>query len=290
MTEPRDILEALFVGDDADRAQIAEAGRAAAEDAELRALFDGLARVDRELGGDFEARFGEAWFLDSLDAMLAEESAATPDAEPEQEHEAPVVVLSERRRFAAGAVVFAAAAAVLLTLGPFGRPAPEEFQARSAARTDAGGYATPSVEVFCVKRTAEGIEFVGTERAELATVRCALDHEIKLAVRNPDARLRYAAFVGLGEDGTPLWYGPSPAATSAIAVPQTDELQPIGETIRLDVNHSPGSVRLVGIFAENALDFAEFERLVERHGAALRDGEVVVPAGMVVRQTFEVTP
>lgn len=282
MTEPRDILEALFVGDEVERALVSQTAQAARNDDEVRELFDRLAVADRETGGDFEVRFGEAWFLDSLDTMLAEEEA---------EHEQKVVSLDSRRaRFAP--LILAAAAAVALGFGVLGsdmlNELEPEFQARSAATIQARTYLEPSVELFCVKRTGNDVEFIGTEQAELATVRCAIDQEIKIAVRNPDERLRYAAFFGVSDSGL-YWYGPSPAAPAAIEVRASKELRPIGETIRLDVNHEPGTVRLVGVFAEEPLEFSELEEWTTANAQKLSDGEVAITRGVVVRQTFEVT-
>ncbi len=289
MNEPRDILQALFVGDDVDGAAVTRAAEAARGDDEVRALFDKLAVTDRELGGDFEARFGEAWFLESLDTMLAEETADKEDSEKEDNK----VVSLDSRRAKFAPMLMAAAAALAVGLGLVGyqnlRTPEPEFQPRSATVDKPRIYEMPSVEVFCVERTDQGVEFVGSEQAELATVRCAVGQEIKLAVRNPDPRLRFAAFLGIADDHTLHWYGPSPASPAAFAAPTTSELKPVGETIRLDVNHEPGTVRVVGVFVEDPLDFLALEKWTATNANALRDGSVEVPRGVMVRQTFEVT-
>lgn len=286
MNEPRDILEALFVGDDVENASLVAAAHAAADDGEVRALFDELALVDREVGGDFEARVGEAWFLDSLDTMLAEEQDSG------QQDELPDNVVQLSTWQSRIPVALAAAAAIALAFVTLGGQElqPDEFQSRSVVSPKKHDYDMPTVEVFCVKRTDAGVEFVGSEQSELATVQCGVDEEIKLAVKNPDERLRYAAFFGVADDNSLHWYGPSPAVTGAVSVPTSTELRPIGETIRLDVNHEPGTVRVIGMFAETPLDFAEVDEWTKTRVNELRDGQPEFERGVVVRQTFEVTP
>lgn len=283
MSEPRDILEALFVGDDVPDAEVLQAMHAGQTDASVRALFDELALVDRELGGDFEARAGDLCFFTALDTMLAEEAEA--------ELQDNVVSLESRR--SRGAVWLAAAAVVAIgfagVLLQERDPVDTQFQPRSATTLKPHDYAMPAVEVFCVQRDEGHVEFVGNEQSELATVHCAIDEEIKLAVRNPDLRLRYAAFVGIGADDSLYWYGPSPAAPQALAIPSERTLTPIGETIRLDVNHDPGTVRVIGVFAERPLDFADVEKWTAANTARLRDGNLSLEQGVVVRHTFEVT-
>lgn len=281
MAEPRDIFEALFIGDDVDQGEIAASMRATQSDDELRGLFDALAYADREVGGDFEARAGEAMFLAALDDMLEEEQSQK------------VVSLADRRRPAPArwAVAAAAVLAVGASLVMFARPSEPEFQARSAATGEAKKYETPAVEVFCVERDDAGeVTFRGAESSELATVTCPVGSEVKFATRNPDGRLGYVALVGVADDGTPRWYGPSPAAPDALSVPAGSDLAPLGETIRLDVNHDPGTVRVVGIFSEKPMSWSDVETWTKENAGALRDGKLTVADGAVVRMTFEVTP
>lgn len=302
MSKPRDIevLEALFVGDEVDGTSIARAAEAAREDDELRGLFNRLALADREVGGDFEAKAGGAWFLESLDDMLADE---------EQANSVKVVQFPRRRLDTMQAL--AAAAVALLTLGGvafYGALEAEryfsaawdaqqkrqmagsrDFQPRSAALSPTT-YEMPSVEAFCVQRDGDSVKFVGAAQSEFATVRCGLDSEFKLAVRNPDSRLGYGAFIGISDDDSVYWYGPSPAEQDAITVPTTQELSPIGETIRLGVNHEAGSVRLIALFTEEPMKWGPLTGWMNEHNGKLRDGDLEVPGGVVVRQTFEVTP
>ena len=293
MNEPRDIeiLQALFVGDDVEDAELVRAVRGSEDDEAFRATYDELAFADRALGGDLEARVGEALFLDALDQMLDEEA----DASPQGETSAHVVSLDDYRTERPVQMWVAAAALAFLSIGTLvqteQRQATErpEYQARSAASVDEPEYEEPSFEVFCVQRDGDEVSFVGQRESEFATVRCSRDAEIKLAVRNPDPDLRYAAFFGIANDNTLYWYGPSPAAANAVPVDTTRELRPIGETIRLAVNHEPGVVRVVGIFAEQPITFERVRRYIGSNMWQLRDGQLTVDRGTVVRQTFEVS-
>lgn len=283
MNRPRDIevLEALFVGDDVERQDVVRVADHAAQDAELRGVYNRLALVDETIGGDFEQEFGEALFLEALDDMLAEEEQSN------------VVVLEDRRRARRPIEAWLAAAALValafgaLASGEMRRQSPE-FQARSAVAAAQSQYDNPRLEVFCVERDQGEVRFRGQRESEFATVECPVDAEIKLAVRNTDHNLRYAAFFGIGPDNTLYWYGPSPAAAEEFALTDSDELQSVGETIRLQVNHQPGTVRVIGLFAETPLPWDRVRRWSGMNALQLRGGDLELERGTVIRQTFEV--
>lgn len=284
MVEPHDIFEALFVGDDVEPSALADAMAAGREDRELRARFNELALADRALGGDFEARSGEAMFLGALDAMLSEEA----------EEQAPQPISLDEHRARRSTPRWALAAVALIAVGAtvvlFGNePADDEFQARASVASTRD-YVAPQVEVFCVERDANGeVTFRGAEESALATVRCPIGAEIKLAVRNADAELRFVAlFASQGQDLR--WYGPTPVAPEPIAIHHGDAPLPVGETIRLDVNHEPGTVRVVGVFTEKPMAWQQLQTWASTRSAELWDGPLTVSDGIAVRTTFEVEP
>ena len=133
------------------------------------------------------------------------------------------------------------------------------------------------------------MKFTGRNESEFATMRCPVDAEVKFAVQNLDVNLRHVAFFGIADDNTLYWYGPSPAAPDSVTIGHGSELQPVGETIRLDVNHTPGTVRVVGLFSERPTEWSDVRSFVAGNVASLRDGRLTMSDGMVVRQTFEVS-
>lgn len=287
MTERADIehlIDRMFAGDDAKPEEVVVVASALGSDEDARAYYGQVARVDAELGGDFEARFGEAWFLAGLDEMLAEEQAA--NAQPSEL--APGLVAANTNR---PVQMWAAIAALVMFsfAGVLTRTAQtDEFQARSAVQPVAKKYESPELAVFCVERDGESVRFRGADDFEFGTVRCPRDAEIKLAARSLDDRLRWGSFFGVASDGTIYWYGPSPASPTAVAVEVAPRIRPLGETIRLGVNHARGTVRVVGIFSENPLDWPSVEKIARRNVASLRDGALEIENAMVVRKTFEV--
>ncbi|MFP4600012.1 MAG: hypothetical protein ACLFVJ_17275 [Persicimonas sp.] len=287
-------LEALFVGQTHEEAFGEISAQAVqkhlADCAACRRLYDGLALADRQLAdrqladgdhepvsSDFEAAFGEAAFSAALDDLLAEEAAenATRDSS--------VVDFSERSaqsgqsdRPAPPMRLYAAAAAVLLIgvsgwmiLGSdiFGThtTGEDEFQARSATNANANGpVEQPELELFCAQRTSEGVNFTGKEDAPLGLISCPLDAELKLAYRNTATQLRYAAFFGVDQTGKIYWYGPTPSDGAPLEIEPSATVEPVGESIRLAVNHRPGRIRVVGVFASDPIRFSELRRGLDK--------------------------
>ncbi len=295
---PNALLEAWFLGErDVAPADVAAAGDAISRDAQLAERFDSLALADRALQDsdeptDFERDFGRAWFDASLDAMLAEEREEQDDSHGGKTDN--VVQLRPRKQPIAA---WASAAAVLLmgafTLTQAPTVAPPAFQARTAAvagwqpRPDA-----PKLMAFCVERQAGEVVFNGPDEAPFGVVACPNDAELKLAVEKPGDTWKWAAFFGVYEDGTVLWYGPTPVAPKPVALDSTQDLQPIGESIRLGVNHKPGPVRVHALFTTEPVDFDQLEKWVGTHAPELFDNAMIVePAvGTTGTQLFEVKP
>ena len=314
-------LEALFV--EQDRAKAFEevdawqVHRHVADCEACRRQYDGLALTDRllEHRGDapcelprsnFEASFGEASFMGALDQMLEEEQA---DSGPQAAGgDAGVVDLpTERSRRMQLSSRIGLAAAVLLVAGaswyafnnvpntPNNAASNDsQFQARSAATAhDHGLTDAPAIEIFCAERTPDGVEFTGTKDAPFGLLTCPADAQIKLAYKNQSPELRYAAFFGVDQHGRIYWYGPTPADMNPVSVEESSQFEPFGESIRLQVNHEPGPVRVVGLFAGEPIDFPALERATDQVDAQeLFRGEKpdeLMAHGILTSSTFEVT-
>lgn len=298
------LLEELFLEERSDPSEegVVEAARAISEDESLRGRFDRMALADRALGGnedepgDFERAFGRALFDARLDAMLAEEEAdnVVPLRSPtprETDHRQP----PEERRPARPVAAWVSAAAVLVvsSFAYFGvQQLPEpEFQARTAAASDwTPRTESPRVIAFCVERSGGDVRFSGPDDAPFGVVSCPVDGELKLAIRNEGQPRSHVAFFGVHEDGSLEWYGPSPADPSPVSVEPAEGIVPVGETIRLNVNHHPGAVRIHALFTDEPVDFPALRQWVEGRGPVLFDHAMVVePAvGDTDSQLFEI--
>jgi len=274
---------------------VSESGRA-------RAYFDRLAVAARAVSGPsdleaieepsaFEREFGRAAFDEKLDEVLGETStqfdggeAVDPSAfggdddpavhggdavapETESDEAATVVELfgaGKAATLAAAASAALVAGVVFYQFGPGSGATDDPFQPRSAASTDEGpNFAEPDLELFCARSSDDGLEITGTDKIE-DRLRCPVDAELKLGYRNRSPNLAYAAFFGVDESGSIYWYGPSPAAPAPVAVDDGRVVEPIGETIRLNVNHEPGPVRVHAVLSPDPIDHAELARRLER--------------------------
>lgn len=107
---------------------------------------------------------------------------------------------------------------------------------------------------------------------------CSLDETLGFSVRlgleglAPEAAstlgrapLHVSAF-GLAEDGSLLYYSPTPDDRSRTTVTLGAPWQPLPFSVRLAVNHAPGRVRVFALASEHPADVADVEHLA----AALR--------------------
>jgi hypothetical protein len=148
------------------------------------------------------------------------------------------------RRWVAG-VATAAALAVLI---PFFVARPRgggEFQARGGAHVERQA----GVRAFCFDD--KGV-----------TPRCTGASQLRLTVSNPGA-FHYVFLVGLDEAHAIKWYAPRPPQSSSLAAPSGQDV-PIGDAVRLGVNHDPGVTRVYAIFSDAPVTSAEVEAAVER--------------------------
>jgi hypothetical protein len=96
---------------------------------------------------------------------------------------------------------------------------------------------------------------------------CRLSDELQLSVTHTAGYERLLV-VGLHEDGGELWYYPVPPTGRSGPAPQAVEDEPLGEAIRLDVNHRPGTVRLVAVFSRAPLEAGQVLTWLDVDGRA----------------------
>lgn len=246
----RQWLEATFT----DPEEAGQGRRALGQDS--KAYYDSLAlaaRLGKDDVSEFEEAATEALFLGALDEMLAEE------APPAKKSWVPQLALVAGALIAGGALVWG------LNSGVF--QADDGFQARGI-HVPAEEYGQTRVLPFCARAIADEIQFITPDQAP-----CLLSDELKLAYTSDDARLKYGHFLGVHESGELYWYGPSPAAPGALKVeraPQTPV--PVGESIKLSVNHKAGTIFVMGVFAEREMEMGELESWAKAQIGALQQG------------------
>lgn len=246
----RQWLEATFK----DPEEAGQGRRALSQGA--KADYDSLAlaaRLGRNEVSEFEQAATEALFLGALDEMLAEE------APPAKKSWVPQLALVAGALIAGGALVWGANAGIFQT--------DDGFQARGI-HVPAEEYGQTRVLPFCARAIADEIQFITPDQGP-----CLLSDELKLAYTSDDARLKYGHFIGVHESGELYWYGPSPAAPSAVIVKKAPETPvPVGESIKLSVNHKAGTIYVMGVFAERKMEMAELESWAKAQIGTLQQG------------------
>jgi hypothetical protein len=264
------ILTTFFVEGPTEGAadlQAAQVMQDIAESPPLIELFDLLSHADHALleGSDhprFDRSFSEAVFFDRLSEQLASE----------QKERSKVV--TGHFGGSVGKWMLAATALLCLAAVALFQPGPEPldpFQARNAARTtDSDRNHSVSLDTYCVQRNgADGPVFRGANEGAMGVTQCHRGEELKLAYRNEDISLRYLSIVGVAANGTIYWYGPSPADVEPYQIDRATTQKPVGETVRLSVNHGTGPIRVHGIFSENKISFNELQDRFEHQSGAL---------------------
>lgn len=107
---------------------------------------------------------------------------------------------------------------------------------------------------------------------------CSIDEALGFSVRlGAEALAREAAAVigraplhvsafGLADDGSLLYYTPTPDEAATITVALGAPWQPLPFSVRLSINHEPGRVRVFALASERPADIED----IERFAAALR--------------------
>jgi hypothetical protein len=315
--DPRQMLEVLFtrehLPEGANPGEITDALR---QSEAARRHFDHLALAARELEGtpreersSFERSFGEASFFNALDTMLAQEQSAQHEptstvTAPSNEESAKVITLSSWfKRSAPGLAAAAALLFSLLAISGRGVQQPplqdDGFQARSATSTDSFKTVpeAPALALFCVTREENNeVVFRGENESPFGVLACSKDGELKLAHKAPEHPFTHIAVFGVDRRGELKWYGPSPASRDAVEISEhkvAGTLHPVGESIRLGVNHKAGKVRVHALFSNQPLDYDRLEVLLDRKTGEQLFNEVKLDLAdegiSTTSKTFDVT-
>jgi hypothetical protein len=278
------LLDRLFAGEQTAAGlggeRVLEIQRHAAECEACRRRFDRLALADRALlglddtdePGDFEREFRDASVVSAIDELLAEEQGADASVEG-----ADVVPMPQRSGWQRLAMPLSAAAALVLIiaggifasdgLDPLGSDAAHDgdFQPRSVAQPDdRRAYQKPQIELFCARESAGDVQFQGSSDAPFGLLGCPNHSRLKFAYASPDPELRHVAFFGVNPAGAIYWYGPSPTRSEPWAISPREKMGPVGDTIELEVNHEPGTVRVYALFTPEPMRYSQLASLLER--------------------------
>jgi hypothetical protein len=148
--------------------------------------------------------------------------------------------LAPPQRWAVGVVALAAMAVLI----PFSMRAPHgEFQARGGTATER----TAGLRAFCLGESG-------------VTPQCTRASQLRLTVSNA-GRFKYVFVVGLDDARAIKWYAPRPPATESVPAPAGVDV-PVGDAVRLGVNHDPGAVRIYAIFSDAPVSAPEIEAAV----------------------------
>lgn len=289
-TTSHDALDALFVDGELPEGLDAQSlHQALARDEHAANHYNKLALTARALEGkedersELEQRFAEDSFLGALDELLEREHG------PLQDNVIQVSFIQRARPYIALAATVAIVFGAYSMLAPTD-PAPAEddgFQARTAVNT--APYATPdaisapTLELFCLEKARGGeVTFRDQSNAAFGVLDCPLDAELKLAYSNASSELEYVAVFGVDHRGELLWYGPSPASPDAVRVRHALEPTPLGESIRLNVNHARGEVRVHAIFSTRPIDYDKLEEVIDAQQRAqlFEASTLTLPDGM----------
>jgi hypothetical protein len=204
-----------------------------------RERYDRVALAERMLhGGPGALSTPSPSSFARIGAAVIAQATARPSAQQRL-----VQWLAHPRRWVAG-VATAAALAVLI---PFfvARQHGDEFQSRGGAR----GERLAGVRAFCLDDNG-------------VTPRCTRDSQLRLTVSN-GGKFRYVFLFGLDDAHAVKWYAPRPPETSSVAAPAGSDV-PIGDAMRLGVNHDPGTVRVYALFSDAPVSSTDIEASIEK--------------------------
>ncbi len=299
------LLQSLFVEHSLDDpGQANELFSQLRDDEALAHDFDVLAITTRELEGvepdtmsQMELDFHELHFMHALDAQLASESQ--PDSETLPADNVIPVDFS-RQQLTLHIMAIAAMLCVTLGAGILLRPTtvpPDEgtFEPRGTHDVTTPSGPMPALEVFCLTRDETGkVKVKGKKEAAFGVVACPQHGEVQFASVNPQAAgFTHVAMFGMSEHGELLWYGPSPAHPAPRRVPFSDKPGALGESIKLDVNHKPGTIKTYAIFSRSPIDHVMLMKLTGQRPARRPHDWTPAPddlprGAVVVDLTFDV--
>jgi hypothetical protein len=212
----------------------------AAPDAEAdREAYDQLARLFAAVEGtDSLVAAQHERILDQVTRGLA----AAPDGAPRAGAERPRRLALRWLAPALGVLLVAVGVALLI---PRRADQDRDFQPRGSKLTPARG-GLVGLRAHCI-RDGRIVPPVDGETV------CRISDELQLSVTHT-AGYTNLLVVGLHEDGGELWYYPVPPTGRSGPAPRDVEDEPLGQAIRLDVNHRPGTVRLAAVFSRAPLE------------------------------------
>ena len=141
----------------------------------------------------------------------------------------------------AGAMALVLLAAVLVF-----PPAPQ-LEPRGSSALRPANQGRLGLEAICIHA---GRPVAPPPRSTGLDARCRLGDELQLVLTHT-AGYRHLLVVGLQEGGEERWYFPAPPHGRSALAPREVEHEPLGQAIRLAVNHRPGPLRLVGFFSRS---------------------------------------
>lgn len=163
------------------------------------------------------------------------------------------------------AATLLSAAAVLLWIDADTEPAGERAAIEHDELAPRGGdrFARPlAMELMC-----------GQPVRSAATRGCSIDEALGFSVRlgaetlAPEAASAigraplHVSVFALAEDGSPLYYLPTPDEAATTTVALGAPWQPLPFSVRLSVNHAPGRVRVFALASERPPEVADIDRL-----------------------------
>jgi hypothetical protein len=95
-----------------------------------------------------------------------------------------------------------------------------------------------------------------------ALPRCSRTAQLKLAITNHGG-FRKVFLVGVDASHRVKWYAPRPPQAESIDTPRGDAVdEPVGTATRLEINHTPGPLRIYALFSKAPIRAAEVEEAI----------------------------
>jgi hypothetical protein len=209
-----------------------------------RERYDRVALAERMLhGGPRALGAPSAASFERIGAAVLAAAAKEGATQAQPALQRMVQWLAHPRRWVTG-VATAAALAVLIPFFVLRPRGDGDFQARGGP----SGERQAGVRAFCLDGSG-------------VTPTCTRASQLRLTVSNA-GKFRYMFLLGLDDAHAIKWYAPRPPETSSVAAPVGNDV-PVGDALRLGVNHDPGAVRVYAIFSDAPVSVAEVEASVE---------------------------
>ncbi|MCA9668622.1 MAG: hypothetical protein KC503_23680 [Myxococcales bacterium] len=133
-------------------------------------------------------------------------------------------------------------------------PARPEFQTRGAAPKTGK---LVGLRAFCVAKGG-GVAELGSDNKS-----CALAGVLKLAYTNR-SKLAHVFIVGVDAKHRPMWYVPTPRTGLSVRAEQGAVDKALARTVRLEVNHQAGALRIFALFSQKPLALADVEAAIAK--------------------------